>query len=95
MPELVPEAFSDSDLGNETDDETAFTYPPGMTELTCRLCLPCRSKSQSCRLICTCAAQLLLSSCTQKAWLLLRLSLCKSETSRLSQRMNGLWHGVS
>ena len=41
MPELVPEAFSDSDPSNDTDDEAAFTYPPGMTELTCRLCLPC------------------------------------------------------
>ena len=43
MPELVPEAFSDSVSSNETDDGTAFTYPPGLTELTCEICDPCGS----------------------------------------------------
>ena len=57
MPELVPEAFSDSDPSNDTDDETAFSYPPGMTELTCRLCLPCGWTSPTLTFTCTCAAQ--------------------------------------
>lgn len=40
LPALVPEDFSDTDPGDEEDEDDVFTFPSGMTELVCELPTP-------------------------------------------------------
>ena len=37
LPSLVHEVFSDSEDGDDADDRDFFVFPPGMTELVCKL----------------------------------------------------------